>query len=408
MPPATLGGSAPTASATAIPTTPPPLEMVRRHQRIFGRVWRIVERNYLYSDYNGVDWNAIREEYAPLVAAAPDDETFWQLMAEMIERLNDDHSGFLTPEEVAEEEAAVSGTLDYVGIGVSIAVPDDANYGVILYPMPGSPAESAGLRAHDRILAIDGVPTCCDADGYDNLDLLQAEAGTTVELRVASPGDGERTVTLERARIQAQAPIAHRRIPTANGDVGYVLIPTLWDETIAPRTREVLTAMWAEGPLTGLIVDLRVNGGGIDSQLYDLLSLFTEGEVGDFYQRGGKQDPVSIEADPIEETQTIPLVILVGPYTESFAEVLSGVLQDVGRAHLVGAPTAGNVETLLSYNLEDGSRLWLAEETFVPPSGIRWEGQGVQPDEIIPDAWEDFDETNDPHIAAALAWFTGD
>jgi C-terminal peptidase prc len=275
---------------------------------------------------------------------------------------------------------------------------------VILYPMPGSPAEAAGLRAHDCILAIDGVPTCCDADGYDNLDLLQDEVGTTVELRVVSPGDGERTVTVERARIQAQAPIAHRRISGANGDVGYVLIPTLWDETIGPRTRQVLTAMWAEGPLVGLIVDLRVNGGGIDSQLYDLLSLFTAGKVGDFYQRGGKQDPVSIEADPIEETQTIPLVILVGPYTESFAEVLSGALQDVGRAYLVGEPTAGNVETLFSYDLEDGSRLWLAEETFVPPSGTRWEGQGVQPDEIIPDAWEDFDETNDPHIAAALQW----
>lgn len=402
IPPAVTPPAANPAPNTPAATVAP--EMLKRHRRVFRRVWRIVDGNYLYADYNGVDWDAIQDEFAPLVDAAPDDAAFWQVMADMIARLDDKHSGFLTPEQVAEEESSRSGALDYVGIGVSIVVPEGADYGVILYPMPGGPAEAAGLRAHDRVLAIDGVPTCCDAEGFDYLDLLLGDEGTPVELSVASPQAAPRTVTVERARIQGQLPIVSRRISVETGDVGYVLIPTLWDDTIAARTRDALTALWAEGPLIGLIVDLRVNGGGAYTQLYDLFSLFTEGEVGHFFRRGDEPDPVFVVADPVAESQSIPLAILIGAHTESFAEVLAGVLQDLGRAYLIGTPTAGNVETILAHDMEDGSRLWLAEETFVSPSETRWEGQGVQPDVFVPAAWEDFDERSDPHLEAALAW----
>ena len=206
---------------------------------------------------------------------------------------------------------------------------------------------------------------------------------------------------------QTQVPILSRHLPLGERTIGYVMLPTLWDGTIAERMRSTLVDLAAEDELSGLILDLRVNGGGAFTELYEVLSLFVDGEVGYFYRHGAKRDMLTIKSDPVVGSQDIPLIVLIGPYTESFAEVLSGILQDVGRAQLIGATTAGNVETLHPYDLADGSRLWLAEETFFPLSGTRWEGAGVQPDRVVNDAWEDFTDMNDPYIAEALEVFQG-
>ncbi|MBN2005422.1 MAG: hypothetical protein JXA21_18840 [Anaerolineae bacterium] len=385
----------------AIPTLAVDPKMQSRHQDIFQGVWDAVSENYVYSDYNGVDWVAAYADYAPQIDAAPDDATFWRIMQELIDSLGDDHSVFLSPEEVVEEDQAASGDLDYVGIGVYTTVPEGKTYGVVLFPLPGGPAQAAGILAHDRIWTIDGTPACCSSIGTDNLDLLRGEEGTLVEVTVQSPDQDARTVSLRRARIQTQVPVLWRRIPTGDGDVGYLFIPTLWDATISERTREILEKQ-LDGTLSGLIIDMRINGGGAYLELSDLLALFVKGDVGYFYSRGEQQDTLRIHADPIHNSMELPLVILVGRDTQSFAEVFSGVLQAAGRAALVGHPTAGNVETLYPYNFKDGSRLWLAEESFVPPDGTRWEGEGLQPDERVDAQWEDFTDATDPYIEVAL------
>jgi C-terminal processing protease CtpA/Prc len=84
---------------------------------------------------------------------------------------------------------------------------------------------------------------------------------------------------------------------------------------------------------------------------------------------------------------------------------LAGALQAAGRATLIGQSTAGNVEILLAHEFEDGSRLWLAEETFRLPDGLVWEGNGLTPDVLIPLGWDEYTEENDPVLAAALERF---
>jgi carboxyl-terminal processing protease len=98
----------------------------------------------------------------------------------------------------------------------------------------------------------------------------------------------------------------------------------------------------------------------------------------------------------------MPIVILVGRETESFGEVFAGVLQENGRAQLVGRTTHGNVETLWQVDLEDGSRAWIASETFRPPSGTDWEERGIVPDVEIPVDWDEFTADNDEQLQAAL------
>jgi C-terminal peptidase prc len=394
--------TSPTVTPTRVKLDPPSPVMRDRHRRIFREVWGTVERNYVYPDYNGVDWDAVREAFAPRVAAAPDDAAFWALMEEMVDRLEDEHSAFLSPEAVAEEDQAFSGDLDYVGIGAFIVVPDGAEYAVVLFPLPDSPAEAAGLLAHDRLLQIDGRPACCNPDGSHNLDALAGPEGTPVHLTVQQPDAAPRELTVVRGRIRGQVPVTRRLVSQGPWEIGYLLIPTLWDETVAERTREAWQGLVDAGPPDALVLDLRVNGGGAYTELYDLLSLFAQGEVGRFLRRGDTSSPLTITPAPIADSQRIPLVVLIGRDTESYAEVLAGALQAAGRARLVGQPTAGNVETVYPYDMEDGSRLWLAEETFVPPDGTRWEGQGVQPDVPVEGDWEDFTAADDPQLDAAL------
>src|SRR5690606_14974753 len=119
LPPA----STPTASAA--PSAPPeasPTPLVETYtltledqQEIFQNLWEIVRDEYLYEDYNGLDWEAIHTEYSARLQSGLSDQEFYFAMDEMLYRLGDDHSAFLSPEQAAEEDRAYTGNLDYVG-----------------------------------------------------------------------------------------------------------------------------------------------------------------------------------------------------------------------------------------------------------------------------------------------------
>jgi carboxyl-terminal processing protease len=204
-----------------------------------------------------------------------------------------------------------------------------------------------------------------------------------VTLTVQRPGEAPRDVTLTRRRVAGFLPIDYCLVPGTR--IGYILLPTFLDETIADQTRAALQAM---APLDGLVLDNRMNGGGLGSVTQEVLSLFTSGLQGYFVTREGR-DPLDLLPEDIGGSQTVPLVVLVGVDTVSYGEILSGVLRLRGRAPIVGAPTLGNVEQLRRYDFEDGSRAWIASAAFEPlgqSSGI-WENTGITPDVLVPTRW---------------------
>ena len=366
--------------------------------RVFTRLWENVRDIYIYPDFNGLDWDDVHQRYRAQIEAGIDDPTFYQAMWEMIEELGDEHSTFSSPEEVAAEEQDLRGYLDYVGIGIYVVTLVDKGYAVLLQVFPDSPAEQAGMLAHDRILAVEGQPSV-DEQGNDQLDLLLGPVGSDVQITVQTPGQEPRELVTARARIQSQLQVDARRL--AGTDVGYILIPTFWDETVAGRVRQALQDLMAQGELAGLILDMRINDGGIDTAMKDTLALFTRGEQGSFVSHDAER-PLIIRADPVGNSQELPLAVLVGRDTVSFGEIFSGILQESGRALLVGRTTDGNVETLWNVDLQDGSRAWIAAETFVPPSGADWEESGIIPDIEIPLDWDEFTLQDDPQLQAAL------
>ena len=396
------------AQPTPLPfptSTPPPVSSVSksttdRQLRIFRALWNTVNDTYVYEDFRGHDWQAIGDKYEGYLRAGLTDEDFYAAMADMINELGDDHSHFVDPEQAAKDDQELAGQTDYVGIGVLLSAVPSADRAVIVTVFENSPAMEAGLRSHDAILQVNGEPIL-DADGVLQTSKVRGPEGTEVTLTLQRPGGEPFDVTFTRRRIQSPTPIDYCLVPGTR--LGYIFLPGVNDETILPRFREALELMTTDGPLDGLILDNRQNGGGSSSVADPLMGLFTEGLQGYFISRSDRI-PLEIEPEDVSGSQTVPLVILVDVDTVSYGEIMSGVLRVAGRATIVGQTTYGNVERLYGTDFEDGSRAWIASETFEPngeTNGV-WEDTGIVPDYVVPTRWDLFTEATDPALAKAV------
>ncbi len=353
---------------------------------------------YVYPDLNGLAWPAVVAKYRAKIEAGLDTEPFYTEMQNLIAELGDDHSQYLPPVELAAEKAALAGKNDYVGIGVQILPILDKKLVSILEVFPGSSAEHAGLKPHDNLLAVDGLPLVENGIAY--VQRVRGPVCSAAVLTVQTPNEPTRNVTVVRYSVSTSLPILARLVTTRDGSkIGYIFLPSFFDETIPLKVKQALQDF---GQLEGLILDNRMNTGGSSDVLDPILSYFTDGVLGHFVSRTDKR-PLQVTADPINNSQTVPMVVLVGTDTVSFGEIFSGALQDIGRAKIIGQTTLGNVEILHGHDLSDGSRLWLAEERFVPlHSQADWEKTGIVPDVQAFAGWETFTFETDPSVAAAV------
>jgi carboxyl-terminal processing protease len=333
-------------------------------------------------------------------------DEFYRAMDEAIARLGDDHSVFLSPEAVRAEEEEYAGNLDYVGIGVMLSAVPERNGAVVLAVFADSPAADAGLQVGDAILTVDGMPIL-DADGYLT-SLLRGPAETPVTIALQTPGGDPRPVTVTRRRITGSMPVPYQVFASPQGlRIGYIVLITFSDSTIDEQFGDALEAMTADAPLDGLIVDNRPNSGGADTVLKGVLSYITHGEMGKFISRDQTRTLTVLRKRDIGGSQTLPLVVLVGEDTISYGEVFAGILKDINRAYLIGQTTLGNVETLWGYDFPDGSRAWIAHESFRPLNhpDENWELTGIIPNLTVPVDWSVYLTVQDPAIQAALKFF---
>ncbi len=357
-----------------------------------------VTREYVYPDFNGTDWPSQVAAVRSQLEAGLTTSAFYAELQALVSALGDEHSYFETPAEVSQSDADRAGIIDYTGIGALLLPMQDKRRVTVLAVFPGSPAELAGLRPHDSILAVDGLAVAEPGMTYPGR--VRGPACSAAVLTIVSPGGEPRPVMVVRAHATGSLPLNAQLVPTNDGSrIGYLFIPTFFDETIPDR---VAAALKAFGPLDGLILDNRMNGGGISSAAEPILGFFASGRLGEFVSRSGSR-PMDIAAHPIRNSQTVPLIVLVSEDTVSFGEVFAGVLRDAGRAAIVGETTLGNVETLHGYDFEDGSQLWIAQERFDPAvSHADWEATGIVPDVIASADWDTFTFETDPGVAAAL------
>ncbi|HEX2992818.1 MAG TPA: S41 family peptidase [Anaerolineales bacterium] len=362
---------------------------------ILDQIGDIVQDVYVYPDFNGRDWNEIESRYRSMIEAGLDTETFYLEMQNMIAELGDEHSFFLSPVEVELSNAELRGENEFVGFGVYSNPDLERGRLVVISTYPESAAQYAGIQAHDSILQVNGLPII-----EENLDMLRGPECSAVVLTVQSPGEAPRDVLLVRHSMAANLRVDARLAPTVDGSkIGYIFIPTFFDETIPPQIEQALNEF---GELDGLILDVRMNSGGSSSVANPIMAYFASGRLGQFVSRADSRT-LNVLANPIQNSQTVPLVVVVSEDTVSYGEIFAGIMRDSRGARITGQTSLGNVEVLHGYDFEDGSQLWLASESFFPAhSDENWEETGIVPDLEAFAEWDTFTFETDPAIAAAV------
>ena len=374
-----------------------------RQTTILERTVGYITDDYVYPDYGGLNPKVEAARIGKLIGAGLSDDDFYIEMKSMINRLNDHHSTFITPQELKAEESQASGFGTYVGFGIDLSRSEDNTYAYLTQVLLGSPAAKAGLKQHEHILQVDGRAVI-GADGH--LIDIGGDEGSVAVFTMQVPGStATRDVKISRAVIANRSRVEFRLLASTGAHkIGYLYIPGFDGRSVNSDSRDGLRGLMklAGGSLDGLVVDMRNNGGGDLTVLQTHLGFFTSGVVGYGLDREETKTNIICKPESIGNSQTVPLIILTSKYTASFGEVFAGALQGLGRAKTVGQSTAGFIEELLPYDYPDGSELLLAIRTFHLPDGRTWARKGLLPDMTISSAWDQVTIEDDPVISAAV------
>lgn len=337
-------------------------------------------------------YERIKREYVDQV---DDKELMDKAIRGMVAAL-DPHSAFLDNEEFEEIRLSTMGS--YPGVGIEVVAEDSAVK--VLRPIEGSPADQAGMMSGDLIVKIDDKDVGADIAGA--ISQMRGPAGSVVRLTVRRPTTGE---TLDFSLRRAKVDVRSVMQTTLEPGFGYVRI-TSFSETTADDVGRAVAALKRENPkgLTGLVLDLRNNPGGVleagvavaDEFLNQGVIVSADGRTSDARFR--------MEATPGDLIDGAELVVLVNGGSASAAEIVAGALKDHNRAELIGHKTygKGSVQTVMP--LSHGGAIKLTTSRYYTPSGVSIHGKGIMPDivatgpELAP---ADIRVTTKPHVPLA-------
>lgn len=291
----------------------------------------------------------------------PDSELYEMAINGFLRELGDPHTSFMSAEEYNNLRIQTSG--EYGGLGIQIAERD--GWVTVIAPLPGTPAERAGVKAGDRIIAVEGQST----EGWtadDAVKVLRGPRGAPANIRVARIGVDE---PIDYRIVRDEIHV--RSVPYAfllDDGIGYTRL-NLFSETSTQELQQAIAGLRQKGA-NRLILDLRENPGGLLDQGVSVADLFLE--RGDAIVETRARDPRQNQVfrDVRGEAATDPtIVVLVDEYSASAAEIVAGALQDHDRALVVGTPTfgKGSVQTLLP--LSGGNFLKMTTGKWYTPSG---------------------------------------
>ncbi|MBM3180283.1 MAG: S41 family peptidase [Chloroflexi bacterium] len=337
-------------------------------------------------------WTLVHENY---VDQPVDDVALMRgAIKGLMEALGDEHSSYMNPEDYKQANASLDG--EYEGIGAYVDT--TTKYLTITSPMPGSPAERAGLRPGDQIVAIDGV----DMTGIDaevaRLKVI-GPANTVVHLTVLREGESE---LLEFAVTRQKITIKSATGKMLENDIAYVQVTTFGSKTM-PELLAALTELMAQNP-KGIILDLRNNGGGFLQTSVEVTSQFlAEGVV--LYEKYGDDTHTTYDVIPggLATDTNIPMLVLINEGSASASEIVAGALQDTGRAKLVGVVSygKGSVQNWIPLSGENGAvRITIAK--WLTPNEHTIHKIGLTPEYIVEMTDEDRLANLDPQLDRAV------
>lgn len=341
---------------------------------IFWQTWELLKSDYLKAD-------EVKNDDLILGAAAG-----------LADALNDPYTVFLPPAETKKFNDDISGS--FTGIGAEIGFRGD--FVVVVTPLKNSPAEKSGLRAGDKVFAVDEKNTS-NLGLEEIVDLIRGPRNSQVVLTVLSNGDEKpRDVKIIRDTI---------KIPTLEWEMSADNLAHLhlfnFNDVSPSIMAKALNEILSNGG-RGVVLDLRNNPGGFLHKAVEIAGFFIEKDktiVVEEFSSGKKNN---FNSNGNATLKDFPMVILVNKGSASASEILAGALRDHNNTTIIGETTFGKGTVQELKNLSGGSTLKLTVAHWILPKGDLIDGIGIKPDIEVQLTTEDFETDRDPQLDKAL------
>ena len=319
----------------------------------------------------------------------------------MVDATGDEWSYYLSADEVAAYEESMANA--YVGVGITITEDAEAGGMRVEEVVSGGPAEEAGIRMGDLLLAVEGEDVLpLGIDGTRNL--VRGEEGTHVNMHFSRNGT-EYDVSVERRSIET--PVVTGEL--LDGSIGYVKIDN-FDERSAAETIAFVKDLIGQGA-EALLFDVRFNPGGYADELVKVLDyLLPEGDLFRSVDYAGREEVDTSDTSCVE----LPMAVLVNEDSYSAAEFFAAALQEYEWATIVGSQTYGKGNFQTAFYLSDGSMVNLSIGKYYTPGGKSLSERGVTPDVVVDLDDEQYallyynalEQADDPQFQAAIDTLT--
>lgn len=289
----------------------------------------------------------------------------------------DPHTNFMPPEMFKDFETETSG--EFGGLGIEISIQNGIL--TIISPIEDAPAWEAGIKAGDKVVGIDGTSTK-GMSLVEASQMMRGKKGSKIVLRVVREGeDKPREITVVRGSVK----IKSVKYTDLGDGFAYVRITSFIENTSKDLQKIVETHVKNNKNMSGLLIDMRRNPGGLLDQAIKVSDMFLkEGTIVSTIGRNKNDKEVAVATKKGQYTN-FPIVILVNEYTASASEIVSGALQDNKRALIVGQRTFGKGSVQSVIKLGDGSGLKLTVARYYTPKGVSIQAEGIHPDIEIED-----------------------
>jgi carboxyl-terminal processing protease len=393
---------------------------------VFEDVWKEIRDTYYDPEFHGVNWKEVHDRYRPLVEPVKDDAEFYVLLNRMTGELHDAHTRFNSPEAWENRQK-------FQGVSTGILLQEIDGKIVVTYVYPDSGAARVGIEPGMILLTVNGRAVA-DVIAENAAKVPVSSTERITRLRViasvlSGPANAEPKLSLQRADGTNFDVGVPRQIVPLPPDVRSHILPSgdayLRFDGFQPNVdKEFRGALAGFRDAPGLIVDLRWNGGGRSDVLGAIAGFLLEGktvlvktmnrkdiaEAESSFPSGGPSaspDSKSHQRDfrvgkEGDQQYAGPVVILTDTRTGSSSEILSGGLQEIGRAKIVGEQTCGCVIGIAAnHKMKGGGVLEVSQILWFTPKGRKLEGEGVIPDIAVAPTIADLQAGRDPALEAA-------
>jgi carboxyl-terminal processing protease len=341
---------------------------------LYWQVWKMIENNYV--DHT-----------------IPETQLFYGSLQGMVASMKDPYSVFFTPDITKKFQDELSGKFE--GIGATIAIKNETL--MVVAPLPGTPADRAGLHPGDYILKIDGQDTTDMSVDYA-VSLIRGEKGTTVNLSIFRKEFTEpKDFPIVRDTIEV-ASVSSKVIEESGKRIGYIEINHFNEKTLEEWNAAVESIVASK--VKDLILDLRNNPGGfLDTAIKVSSDWIEKGVVvAEIGRLGEKHD---YETTGVSRLKDFSTIVLINEGSASASEILAGALQDYGKAKILGETSFGKGSVQDYQMLPDGSSIKMTVAKWYTPKGRQIDKEGIIPDVAVELTREDFDVDRDPQLDVA-------